>query len=272
MKNSKTRKKKSFREIKKVYPPKAQKINFMEWNNHIFVSSIKKIDLNIILIVILDFLFYLLSGYLVVSWLQRIQAKMAAFNLPTDVVSLGYEKAQQLVGEVKSFYLLIIFSFILLLLAIIFLASILKGIIWAKTAKTKITFKLISKFLGLNLIWMGFWFLVVFLISLLVQPASAPIFMVITITLGLYFTNTLYTIFMKEQKLKTIISAIKLNIKKIHLFLLPYAIIGLLFFVVVKLNTLFKFSYSNVLFSLMLLVYAALVRYYISALVLKIAQ
>jgi len=244
------------------------KKSFLEWNNDVFVSSMKKINLNIILIVILDALFYLLSGYLLILWFQRIQARMAAFNLLTDIVSLGYARAQQLVSDVKSFYYLIILSFILVCIAIIFLASILKGIIWVKTTKTKINFALISKFLGLNLIWMSFWFFAVFLISWLVQPASAPLFMAIAIILGIYFTNTLYTIFMQKQSFKSIFSAIKLNILKIHLFLLPYIIIGLLFFIIIRLGNLLKFSYSPILLGLILLVYSAVVRYYVSALVL----
>lgn len=244
--------------------------NFLEWNNEVFVSSMEKINFDIIMILILDSLFYFISGYLFLLWLQRLQAKMAAFNLPTDVVSLDFQRAQQLASEVKSFYYLIIFSFILVLLAIIFLASILKGIIWAKTTGTKISFKLISKFLGLNLIWMSFWFLVIFLISWLVEPVSAPKFMIAAIALALYFTNTLYTIFMKEQSLKSIFEAIKLNINKIHLFLLPYAAIALLLFVIIRAGSLLKFSYSVFILGLVIIIYAAFVRYYVSELVLRI--
>ncbi len=251
---------------------KIQKLNFLEWNNMILLFSIKKIDLNIILIVILDFLFYFLSGYLVMFWLQRIQEKMAAFNLPADILSLGYERAQQLVSEAKAFYYLLIFSFIVLLIAIIFLASLLKGIIWAKTTNTKITLALISKFLGLNLIWISFWFIVVILISLFALPTSAPILMAITITLGVYFTNTLYTIFMKKQIIKSIVNAIKLNIQKIHLFLLPYALISLILFIIVRISDLLKFKYSTIAFGLLVLIYAAVVRYYISTLVLEIEK
>ena len=244
----------------------------MEWNNNILVSSIKKINLNIVIIVILDAVFYLLSGYLVVFWLRRVQEKMAAFNMPANILALGPQGAQQLVSEVKAFYFLIIFSFIVLLLAIIFLASILKGIIWAKTTGTKINFKLISRFFGLNLIWMSFWFALILLISLFVVPPSAPAFMAATVILGFYFTNTLYTIFMEKYNLKSIISTVKLNITKIHLFLLPYSIISLLFYVLIKINNLFKFRYSDILFGLILLVYAAVLRYYISTLVSAIEK
>lgn len=245
--------------------------NFLEWNNNIFVSSMKKIDLNIALIVFLDALFYLLSGYLVIYWLQRIQLKMSAIAVPVpeQLVSLGYDKAQQVLNEARTVYYLIIFSAILLLVAIIFLASIFKGIIWAKTTKTKISLALISRFLGLNLIWMGFWFIAIFLVSMLVEPASAPMFMLITIMLGLYFTNTLYTIFMREQRLRNIFGAVKLNVTKIHIFLLPYVFIFALLYVVSKLFGLIEFQYSQILFGLVLLVYAAVVRYYVSTLVLE---
>ena len=251
---------------------KSKKQNFIEWNNNILISSFKKINLNIILIVVLDFLFYFLSGYLIILWLQRIQAKMASFNIPTDVLALGAERAQQLVSEVKGFYYLIVFSFIVLLIAIIFLASILKGVIWAKVTGTKITFKLISKFLGLNLLWMGFWFVIVFFISFLANPASAPILMISAIILGIYFTNTLYTIFMKNQSLKLLLGSIKLNITKFHLFLLPHIMIFLLLYVIIRLSNLLKFKYSTILLGSILIVYAAAVRYYASTLVLEVEK
>ncbi|MBI2559089.1 hypothetical protein HYW20_07245 [Candidatus Woesearchaeota archaeon] len=244
--------------------------NFLDWNNQVLTSSIKKINLNIILIVILDTLFYLLSGFLAIAWFQRIQTKIFSFNIPTDIVSLGYDGAQRLISEAKLFYYLIIGSFILLLVAIIFLASILKGIIWAKTTNTKININLISRFFGLNFIWMGFWFVIVILISLLIEPRSAPMFMIITIILGIYFTNTLYTIFMKGQKLKSITDAIKLNILKIHMFLLPYAVIFMLLFIILRLGNLLKFQNSSILTGLLVILYLAIVRYYASTLVLEV--
>lgn len=208
------------------------KKKFIEWNNYVLASSIKKIDANIVLVVILDLLFYLLSGYLFLFWIQRVQEKIASFDIPADIAALGYQRAQQLVNETKAFYFLIIFSLILLLIAIIFLASIFKGAIWAKTTNTKITFRLISKFLALNLIWMGFWFVVVFLISYLVEPSLVPKFMIAAIILNLYFMNTLYTLFMKKQSLKCIIGAIKLNVVKLKLFILPFAIFFVLFLII----------------------------------------
>ncbi|MBI3034931.1 hypothetical protein HYY71_01280 [Candidatus Woesearchaeota archaeon] len=246
------------------------KQNFLEWNNNVLVSSLKKINANILLIVLLDALFYIASGYLFMLWFERIQSSIASFNMPADIISLGPERAQQLVSDVRAFYFLILISFVLLLIAIIFLASMTKGIIWAKTAGTKITFSLISKFLVLNLIWMGFWLALFFTIFYLVQPALVQIFIIVAIILSLYLTNTLYTLFIKEQKLKVIFASLKLNISKIHLFLLPYSVIGLLLYVIIRLGNLINSRYSQILLGLTLIVYASIVRYYASGLVLEI--
>ena len=248
------------------------KQSFWEWNNIILINSLKKINLNIILIIILDLLFYISSGYLIILWLQRIQAKLALFNLPSDVASLGYEKAQQVLAETKSFYYLLIFSFVLLIIAVIFLASILKGIIWAKTTDTKVSFALISKFLGLNIIWMGFWLLLMLLIAYFIQIQLVSIFMTAAMILGIYFTNTLYTIFMKGQKFEAILAAIKLNITKIHLFLVPYIILFLLLFIIRSLFKLLQFEYLAVIAGIIVVIYAAVARYYTSNLVLEIEK
>lgn len=248
---------------------KKSKQNFLEWNNQILISSFKKLDLNIILIIILDIFFYFLSGYLFIFWLQKIQARMASVYLPSDLLSLGPEKAQQVVSEVRTFYYLIVFSFILLIIAIIFLASIFKCIIWAKTTKTKFSFSLTSKFLALNLIWMGFWFIVIFLISLLIEPSFVARFAIGAVILSLYLTNTLYTLFMKSPKIKTIFHSITLSVTKIHMFLLPYAIISLLLFAIVRLINFMNFKYSQILLGLIIVIYAAFVRYYVSTLVME---
>lgn len=246
-----------------------QKLDFVGWNIRILADSLKKIGIGIFLIMILDALFYFLAGYLIVVWLQRIESVIASFNLPADVLSLGYERTQQLAAGIKEAYYAIIFLFAVLLIAIIFLASILKGIIWAKTTNTKVTFSLISRFLGLNLLWMGFWFALVFLILWLAEPSAAPFLVSAIIILSLYFTNTLYTLFMKKQELKSIIRAIKLNIAKIHLFLVPYAAMLIVLFAILNLGAFLKFRYYPILILLIFVAYAAVVRYYASALVLE---
>ncbi len=248
------------------------KKNFLEWNNHVLVSSIKKINLNIILIIILDGVFYFLAGFFIQQWFDRVQAKMSSFVLPQDIVSLGYESVQELVGEVRAFYYILVFSFILLLTAMIFLASMLKGIIWAKTTKTKVTFELISKFVGLNLIWMGFWLVMLFIDFKLVLPSLVLPFLIGGAIISIYFTNIIYAVFMKKHHISAIKDGTKIGITKIHLLILPYIIIFVILFLLERLFSFVQFTYSFAVVVVILLIYAAIVRYYVSTLVYKIQK
>ena len=250
---------------------KKTKIGFIEWNNDIFLNSFRKIDFSILLIIILDSVFYITAAGSFFLWDKFMKAKASAINLPADpneivsaLVSLGPEKAQQLASEVKSYFFLLLFSFIAVAVFVIFLAGIFKSIIWAKTTKTKISLKLISGFLLLNLIWMGFWAVMVFLISYIIKPESVPIFLFIVFIVAIYFTNILYPIFMRKQRLNSVGTAIKIGIAKIHLFVLPNLIIFLILFILLWAVSKIFFNYSFYVTVAMLIIYAAVVRYYAS--------
>ena len=225
---------------------KPKKPGFLSWNIGILKESFKRITLkDAILILILDALFYLFSGYLFLFWLQRINEKMESVYLPFDLASAGAEKIQQAAKDAQSFYYLLIFSFILLVIAVVFLSSIFKGIIWAKTTSTKITPKLMSKFLLLNVVWLGFWLVIMFLISWLVQVGSVRIFMLGAILISVYLTNITYAIFMREQTTKSLAKAISLGFAKMHIFLLPYAIMLALFYIALVASSLLKIDYYS---------------------------
>ena len=252
---------------------KKTKIGFIEWNNNILVNSFRKIDFNILLIIILDSIFYLAAAGSFFLWDKFMKAKAAAINLPADpneivntLTALGPEKAQQLASEVKSYFFLLLFSFIAVVILVIFLAGIFKSIIWAKTTKTKISLKFMSGFLLLNLIWTSFWAAIIFLISYLVNPASVQTFFLISFIIGVYFTNILYPIFMRKQRLNSIGSAVGIGIAKVHLFVLPNLIIFLILFILAWAAGNLTFNYSFFVTAFILVVFAALVRYYVSEL------
>ena len=249
-----------------------KKQNFLDWNYKILLDSLGKIDFSIILIAVLDALFYLSSIFPYLYWFKSINAKQESLRLPADPSLLPINELQKLVAEGQTFFYFLVFSSILVTLIIILLASIIKGIIWAKTTRTKITLKLISKFFILNLAWMGFWFLVIAAIAYFVETYSVNLFSRIAIFLAIYFTGTLYSLFMKEQKFKSIIDAIKLNIAKIHLFVLPYALISLVLYITIKLTALLTFQYASFVSSTIILLYLAFVRYYVSELVFGIEK
>ena len=252
---------------------KKNKIGFIEWNNNILVNSFRKMDFNILWIIILDSVFYLTAAGSFFLWDKFMKAKAAAINLPADpneivntLTSLGPEKAQQLASEVKSYFFLLLFSFIAVVIFVIFLAGIFKSIIWAKTAKTKISLKFMSGFLLLNVIWVGFWSVIIFLIAYIVNPGSVQTFSLIAFIIAVYFTNILYPIFMRKQKLNSIGSAVRIGLAKIHLFVLPNMIIFLVLVILTWAASKIVFSYSFFVTVFILVVYAAVVRYYASEL------
>ena len=243
----------------------------MEWNGRVLADSLKKVDLNILLIVFLDALFYALSGLLIYYWFSRVKDKLVSFNIPADFISLGYQR-QDIVNEVRIFYIVLIVSFILLLAAIIFLASVLKGIIWAKTTKTRITFALISRFLVLNLSWMGFWFIFILVLSILFKPSVSAVVIFPSIIISLYLSNTLYTLFMKDQKLRVIWKSVRISTAKAHMFFLPYAALGMILFILIKVNAMLNFRYSQAIIASALIILAAFARYFHSGLVFALEK
>ncbi|MBI1935740.1 hypothetical protein HYS31_04845 [Candidatus Woesearchaeota archaeon] len=251
---------------------KQKNTNFLEWNRNILLSSIKKINTSFILIIALDALFYALAGLLAYFWLQRVQLKILSFNVPQNLASLGYEQVQAVAKSAQMLYVFLIASFILLVVAIIFLASISKGIIWARTIGAKPTLKLISKFLGLNLIWMTFWIGLAISASILLNPESVPAFLAAMLFIALYFTNTLYTLFIKTGRFSSLKDAIKFNIIKARMLALPYALVFAIFYLLGFAANLASFRYSSILFSLILITYTAWVRHYASSLVLELEK
>ncbi len=248
-----------------------KKTSFMDFNNDVFASSMKKIDWSIFLILLLDIAFYASVFFLFSLWFTRINSAVNNFQMPNDPVSIGKDGLEKLTSGARALYITMILSFVLLLAAIIFLASIFKGIIWAMTTKTKISLNLISKFLILNLIWMGFWFLIFFLILKMVEPHLVYPLALASLAIALYLTNTIYTIFMKSRSLKSMIQAIRLNVMKIHYFAIPYASFLLLIFIVLQIGAIVKTAYWPAINLLIILSLTAVFRHYVSTLVSRLA-
>ena len=223
---------------------KTKKAGYLAWNIHILASSLKKIKLkDASLIIVLDALFYLLSGYFFLFWLQRINQKMESVYLPLDMASASVDNVQRAAKDAQSFYYLLIFSIILLVIAIIFLSSIFKGIIWAKTTSTKITPRLISKFFILNALWLVFWLLLMFAVLWMVEAGYARLFMFAALLASAYFTGILYSVFMRSQKIMSFANALKLGASKIRIFALPYLLVIGFFYLALLLGNLARLDY-----------------------------
>ena len=214
--------------------------SFIKWNYTILRASLKKIDLNLIWIILLDTLFYLASGYLIIFWFQRISAKIQAFSLPPDISAVSDQAAQRLAGQIADFNLMIKLSFFLLIVAIIFMASIIKGIIWSKSAKANISLNLISKFFVINLAWMGFWSALLYIIFTAVQPQLVSVFLLIALILASYMTFAAYSKFMQKQDFRDFFASVLFSFRKIRCLFLPYALTVILWFLIILTSSLLK--------------------------------
>ena len=240
------------------------KTGFIEWNNNILINSLKRIDLNFVIIAILDAAFYVSVALSFTAWFRFIKSKEAAINFPSDPSQFAGFLAVE-----KSFYFLLVFSFIAIIVFTIFLVGIFKGVIWARTTKTKLTLKLISGFLLLNVIWLGFWSIIFFLISYLVQPSSVLFFLIASIVIAIYFTNIIYPSFLRNHNLKTIGQSLKLGVAKIHLFVLPNILIFLIFFILLWSMSQLRFNYAFIVGDGILILYVAFIRFYVSELTIN---
>ena len=240
------------------------KNNFIKQNYILFINSFKRINLKFFLILAFDILFYFIFMQIGNLFLKMIEKKAANVDLTQNLLGLNQQAAASLLGSVRGFFFFLIFTAILFLVLIAVNWSIFKGLIWTTTANKKFNFSFLKKFFLLNLIWLPFWFLLIFLFAIITKPATAPKFMIILLVIAFYFTNILYPLFLKDNKISKIKEAFKFGIKKIHHFIVPYAVIGALFYVISKAYGLISANIGlnpNVFFGLML-IYVVWLRYY----------
>ena len=240
------------------------KNKFIKQNYILFINSFKKINLKFFLILAFDILFYFIFMQIGNFFLKIIEKKAANVDLTQNLLGLNQQAASGLLTSLRGFSFFLILSAILFLVLVVINWSVFKGLIWTTTTNKKFNFKFFKKFLLLNLIWLPSWFLLIFLFAIITTPTTAPIFMIITTIIAFYFTNILYPLFLKDNKLSKIKEAFKLGIEKIHHFIVPYAVIGVLFYIISKLHSLIAADIGlnpNVFFGI-LLIFITWLRYY----------
>ncbi|MEK6943587.1 MAG: hypothetical protein AABX00_05985 [Nanoarchaeota archaeon] len=257
--------------------PKKQ--SYWEKNIELLKSTIKKIDKWILISIALDIAFYIIVIYSFMFWNSSVQAKQFSImsKYPPDPMMMSASQLQSINTEAKSFLILLYSSIVLLALFIIFIASIVKGIIWAKTTSTKINLHLISRFLGLNLIWMGLWAAIIILIVFGIDNSSLVAFASLSIVIALYFTNIVYSLFMKSNKLSSIAEGLKLGVSKISYFAIPNAALFLVVYLLINSGSLFNAiqknaGYINLAILVLLIAFMAFARYYTSTLVYQVQK
>lgn len=237
-------------------------------NFKLLKDSFKELDSKFFTALFFDFLYYAILIFSALFLAGIIQKKSESVNLAQNFLSITEDAANSLLSDVKGFYYLIIFSIIAYIIMIIVASGLFKGIIWQITAKKQISKKLTLGFLKLNIIWLSIWMIIASLLAIISKPNIAPIYLIILFVLLIYFSNILYPLFIKQTKPTSIKDMIKqsltIGIKKIHLSIIPYIIIFLLFAIIGRTYNFIvsQFGLNSYYFIIVIVIFNAWARYY----------
>lgn len=201
-----------------------------------YVNSFK--EKNILLVSVLNALFIIVTAVIIKiisiiskPWAEKIN------NVDLSNIALQSEaELQNIVSTLKGFAIFAILTAIIFLLLLILNWSFFQGMIYHILVKRKINLKYFEKFLLVNIIWFIPWLIIFFIIlfGAKINYLSASIYALILAFLHSSFV--LYTIFIKEGKLKKL-THLKVSIK-LHHFVIPYTLIAITFIIISQLNLL----------------------------------
>jgi len=246
---------------------------YLSLNREVFLNSIKKINLNILIIALIDYIFYSLIYFSSQFWFSKVLEKYNLVNLD----SLSEFALESIVAQTQGLYYFLIYSTILLFMAFFIFSALSKSIVWALTAKTKITPKYVIKFsfakLILNLLVFG----IIFIISIVfkIEPLLTLFFVLPRwLQIGcilpfIIFLNAIYALLAKNPGVSQIKNGIVLFFKKIHYILFLFAIMLILALLINYIYFTNRSQYWLIFSVVLLLFYLAAGRYYIYEMVSK---
>lgn len=252
----------------------------------IFMKSLKQLDKGLVYIIMLDVLFYLALFGIVIFTFTSLSWNFEAVReaIPTlDAVISGIDSGEmseditQKLTEINLTFFIVILRTILLLL-VIFIVSVMvgiffKGMIWAKILNKKFDVRFYRRFALFNLLWIIPWALLIVVLLFTIKSAIVFWYILGVIVIFLHFTSIICVLFEKDKKfLKILKDTFTAGIKNIHYFVIPYLLIALIFFALVYILSLFRFlpwQIHAIFFVLVLLIYFAWTRIYVSNIILN---
>jgi len=244
-------------------------MKYLKKTKETLIESFKELDTRIINILLFDLIFYLITFLSLIKFGKQTQNKYLELNLlPMDQIgTLPQGELANVSTQLQGFIFSLIIGFILIGVLIFISTVIFKGLIWLQTTKTKPKLNFFPKFALLNIVWLITCILpIIILAFVLKREIMAPIIAVLAI-LALHFTNIIYILFTKENKLNVIKKALKIGTKKIHHYIIPYIIIAIVFFLIFQLYWIYKFipeNIQNIISALILLTHLAWARIYLT--------
>lgn len=241
---------------------------YISLNREVFLNSVKKINLSILMIALIDYIFYSFAYLSSKFWFSRILERYDAVSLD----SLSEFALESIVAQTQGLYQFLIYSTIFLVIVLLILSALLKSIIWALTAKSKISLKYILKFTLAKLVWNLLIIAVIALGFVLFQPQAAFALFAIAAIIWIYFSSVINPLLAKNPKIPEISRGIKLGIKKIHYLILPYLFIIIGIFLIRMLYLAGRTQELLIASGILLLFYLAAGRHYIFEMISKIEK
>ncbi len=249
-----------------IFPKIKGEKHYLKNSYKLFINSFKKINIKIFFIMFFDLVFYAMATLISITTFNLIKKKALAVDMPQNILQLGAENIEKTMLDLRAFLFLLIGMIILMFLIIIIDWSIFKGLSWGITLKRKFNFKFFLKFFLLNLVWWGVFIFLLIAVSNVFRQSVIPIYIIVLTLIWIYFTNIIYTLFVKEEKFKSVKKAFKIGFTKIHYFILPYTVLILILSIIISIMNLITFLPYGAglpIMALILLFYIAWARFYI---------
>jgi hypothetical protein len=191
-----------------------------------------------------DFLCWLIIIAPSFVFLNKIAKRWGSIdNLPWDKILQMSESFKPFETQVKSFINLFIVGSILVIVLSFVAFCVFAFLIWSMVSQQKIKQIYMIKFFILNIIWFAAWTGASAILFILVKrELIAPLLILILLILA-HFTNILYSLFPLSLKFRSMIDALKIGTKKIHLFMIPYLVIFLGTFLTIIIFIIFSQIY-----------------------------
>lgn len=201
-----------------------------EWDN--FIGSFKKLNNDYFFTILYD-LGFLFSFYLIIwltsLWLLPYLEKIQTIQqqVVQDISAIPQTQLESYGTIMLDFYYQFLTYSVLFIILIFLIWSVFRYLIYSKVLRKRVSFKQSFMFLLLNSLWIIFYLAIsIFLIYLF----GHPILLIFLFIVFIHFTLILYIQFIKKQKIKLALKSLyEIGIKKIHIFLMPYLFIILVF-------------------------------------------
>ncbi len=245
----------------------------MSWK--MLLQSFKRIDLNFLYILFFDALFYLSIGLASIFFYNLITNKLGELvkMIPLDQ-ALSPNQLMVVGPYVKAMIYQVIALMICWLLIMLALWAVLKGFVWLFTLKKHFSMSYIITFVLFNLVWLGFWAIFTFFLSIIAkQAAFMMILIIVIIPLFLFYTPIMLTLFDTRIWI-SLREGLKFgrNIGKLISSYLFALIMFILLTIVLVLLRFIPSPFYMVLTGASLLVFLTWARIYLSTVVLSVSK